>query len=208
MCVTGKPDRRRRRAGAPASSTSWSSERPHGVGAVAFAARRGGRGAVASEDARPRATGSATPRTTRRSSPARERWRAKIRRHQIGAARGDRRDRGRHDAAVRRPAAGASASCSSSACAREQAQGADPRVLRRAGRREVAGVPTRHRTAGRDPDASRIIGAGTMGSGIAMACANAGLRGDPDRRDRRGARRAAWRRSGKNYDVVGRRAGA
>ena len=97
-------------------------------------------------------------------------------------------------------------------------EGADPRLLRRARRRQ--GPRTRRRTPRRRRSRRvAIVGAGTMGGGIAMACANAGLAVTDQGRDAGGARRRhrhhphELRRhrssaAGLTADAVGRAAGA
>ena len=52
-----------------------------------------------------------------------------------------------------------------------------------------------------------VIGAGTMGGGIAMNFANAGIPVTHLETDAGGARRAAWRRSSKNYKTSATRGG-
>ena len=91
-----------------------------------------------------------------------------------GSARGGRGDRGRGDPAVGARAAAASGRCRSSACARS-------RRARCCTASSPSGTSPGCRGSPRAAEAAEIrevavIGAGTMGTGIAMACANAGLR--------------------------------
>ena len=76
---------------------------------------------------------------------------------------------------------------------RRAGQGADPRLLRRAGGRQGPG--SRPTSTPRPIARVAIVGAGTMGGGIAMACANAGLAVLLDDTDQ-AALDAACRRSG------------
>ena len=79
------------------------------------------------------------------------------------------------DPAVRRGHASASASCSRELRAQlDRVQGAAPRLLRRARGRQDPGRPGGHAEPARSRR-RRVIGAGTMGGGIAMNFANAGI---------------------------------
>ena len=191
MCVSGKPIARGRRAG----------RRPDRRGDR----RRSGRRAPSRLRARSRAAACRIPKT-------------RDRRDRLGTPEANAplfaagRELARQDAAPSDGAAEAVEAIEAAAtlpfdegcrrerelffeCVRsEQAQGADPRLLRRAGGREGAGRAEGH-AGDADRARSRSSAPGTMGGGIAMACANAGLRVvlDRHRRGRRSTR--AWRRS-------------
>ena len=188
-CRAGRSRRPRRCA--PASSTA-SSTATSWRGAVAFA-REVRERRPASADARAaRQAGAPASPDGHRSPPARELAR-KMRRHQTRRAPRSPRSKPRPRCRSTRGAA-ASASCSSSACApirrkalihaffAERAVGEGAR--RRQGHRRAAEIST-----------VAIVGAGTMGSGIAMACANAGLHVVLDRRRAGRPRRGHRRRS-------------
>ena len=168
MCVTGKPVK-----AADALAAGLIDRIIEGdltAGAVAFA-REVSRGLT--ED--PRATRQAAARRGAAGPPAgRTRPRPQDPAQHGSAARGRRRHRGGGDAALRRRLRPRAWHLQRLRQVRP-VQGADLRVLRRARRLEGAG---RHR---RDTPVSpintvAIVGAGTMGGGIAMACANAGLK--------------------------------
>ena len=82
---------------------------------------------------------------------------------------------------------------------------AAPRVLRRA-RRGAHPRRARHDAGAQDRDASAVIGAGTMGGGIAMNFLNAGIPVTLLEIEARKRSTRAWRRSARNYEALGRSA--
>ena len=174
LCVTGKPIKARRRAGGRPDRSRRST-------AISPTARSRSRASVGVTARRPRrrasaATGSARRTRTRRCSPPPASWRRR------SAAIRPRRCK-----AIDAIEAAATTLPFDEGCRRERelffecvadraGQGADSRLLRRARRRQGRAACRRTPRRGRSPRVA-IIGAGTMGGGIAMACANAGLHG-------------------------------
>ena len=173
MCAGGEPGQSRRRARQPASSTA-SSRATCCAGAVAFAREIAGqrhraRTREPQRQARHRRTPNAAIFAAARDARLPRNGRGHDR-----SARGHRRGRSRHHAALRPRACERRGRALPRVPVLGPVQGADPRLLRRtrSGQdsrppEDTPPIPINRRAA--------VVGAGTMGGGIAMTYANAGI---------------------------------